>query len=193
MILLDKLQRNKGEDPAVFESTLWAISKRLNINPNWLIMVMWSESRLNAQAVNRQAGDPADPSLRCAYRATGLIQFMPETAVSLGTTTKALFGMSCTAQLSYVYAYFKPWAGKMKSYFDVYLVTFFPLAIGKSDDYVLQTGTKTAALIATQNPFFDVNKDGKLTVGEIKRRIYESIPKAIVTEVVSEIEKKSLS
>jgi hypothetical protein len=155
------------------------------------MMVMWSESRLNAQAVNKQPGDTEDPLARAAKRATGLIQFMPDTALRLGTTNKALYSMTAIDQLHYVYKYFKPWTGKMKSYFDLYLVTFFPAAIGKPDDYVLQTGKLSASLIAKQNPFFDVNKDGKLTVGEIKRRMYESIPKAIVSDVMAVLEKKS--
>ena len=193
MILIDKFQNNKGESRTAFEQTVRNISASLGINPNWLMMVMWSESRLNAQAVNKQPGDSDNPQLRSASRATGLIQFMPDTAIKLGSTTKALYAMNAIDQLGYVYKYFKPWAGRMKNYFDLYFVTFFPEAIGKPDDYVLQTPKISATTIARQNPFFDVNKDGKLTVSEIKRRMYESIPKAIVTEVVSELEKKSLS
>lgn len=193
MILIEKLQRNKGESPAEFERTLQSISSTLGINPNWLMMVMWSESRLNAQSVNKQPGDADNALVRAASRATGLIQFMPDTALNLGITTKALYAMSAIDQLGYVYKYFKPWTGKIKSYFDLYLVTFFPDAVGRPDDYILQTKKLSASTIAKQNPFFDVNKDGKLTVGEIKRRMYESIPKAIVADVVSEIEKKSLS
>lgn len=192
MVLIEKLQSNKGESPSEFERVLRNISSTLSINPNWLMMVMWSESRLNAQAVNKQPGDTDNALVRAASRATGLIQFMPDTALNLGTTTKALYAMNAIDQLGYVYKYFKPWAGKIKSYFDLYLVTFFPDAVGKPDDYILQTKKISAATIAKQNPFFDVNKDGKLTVGEIKRRMYESIPKAIVADVVSEIEKKSL-
>ena len=193
MILIEKLQRNKGESPVEFERVLRGICSSLGINPNWLMMVMWSESRLNAQAVNKQPGDTDNAQVRAANRATGLIQFMPDTALNLGTTTKAIYAMNAIDQLGYVYKYFKPWAGRIKSYFDLYLVTFFPDAVGKPDDYILQTRKLSASTIAKQNPFFDVNKDGKLTVGEIKRRMYESIPKAIVTDVVSEIEKKSLS
>jgi hypothetical protein len=193
MILIDNLQFNKGEDKAAFERMMNTICGALGINPNWLMMVMWSESRLNAQSVNKQPGDTDDPAARAAYRATGLIQFMPDTALKLGTTTKALYFMNAIDQLGYVYKYFKPWTGRMKSYFDVYLVTFFPDAIGKPDDYVLQSSKLSASMIARQNPFFDVNRDGKLTVGEIKRRMYESIPRAIVADVVSEIEKKSFS
>ena len=193
MILIEKLQRNKGESPAEFERVLRSICSTLGINPNWLMMVMWSESRLNAQAVNKQPGDSDNAQVRAASRATGLIQFMPDTALNLGTTTKAIYAMNAIDQLGYVFKYFKPWTGRIKSYFDLYLVTFFPDAVGKPDDYILQTRKLSASTIAKQNPFFDVNKDGKLTVGEIKRRMYESIPKAIVTDVVSEIEKKRLS
>lgn len=193
MILLDKFKLNKGEKLADVERRIQQICTLLGINPAWLMMVMWSESRLNAQSVNKQPGDSDNPQIRAATRATGLIQFMPDTALNQGTTTKALYAMTAIDQLGYVYKYFKPWTGKIKSYFDLYLVTFFPDAIGKPDDYILQTKKLSAATIAKQNPFFDVNKDGKLTVGEIKRRMYESIPKAIVAEVVSEIEKKSLS
>lgn len=193
MILIEKLQRNKGENPEEFEQILRSICNMLAINPSWLMMVMWSESRLNAQAVNKQPGDTDNPQIRAASRATGLIQFMPDTALNLGTTTKALYAMSAIDQLRYVYKYFKPWAGRIKSYYDLYLVTFFPDALGKPDNYILQTQKLSATTIAKQNLFFDVNRDGKLTVGEIKRRMYESIPKAIVTDVVSEIEKKSLN
>lgn len=191
MILLDKFKLNKGEKLPDVERRIQQVCTLLGINPAWLMMVMWSESRLNAQSVNKQPGDNDNPLIRAASRATGLIQFMPATAMNLGTSTKALFAMNVIDQLGYVYKYFKPWTGKIKSYFDLYLITFFPDAIGKPADYILQTKKLSASTIAKQNPFFDVNKDGKLTVGEIKRRMYESIPKAIVAEVVSELEKKS--
>jgi hypothetical protein len=193
MILLDKFKLNKGEKLPDVERRIQQICTLLGINPAWLMMVMWSESRLNAQSVNKQPGDSDNPQIRSSTRATGLIQFMPNTALNMGTTTKALYAMNAIDQLGYVYKYFKPWTGKIKSYFDLYLITFFPEAIGKPDDYILQTKKLSSSTIAKQNPFFDVNKDGKLTVGEIKRRMYESIPKAIVTEVVSELEKKSLN
>jgi len=193
MILLDNVQRNKNENLATFEQTMNSICTKLDINPNWLMMVMWSESRLNAQSVNKQKGDSENAQVRSANRATGLIQFMPDTAKNLGTSTQKLYAMSAIDQLHYVYAYFKPWTGKIHSYFDLYFVTFFPLAMGKPDDYVLETAKIAASKIAKQNPFFDVNKDGKLTAREIKHRMYESIPSAILADVVSTVEKKSLS
>lgn len=191
MILLDYLQRNKGENLQTFEQTVRQVALKLGINPNWLMMVMYFESRLNAQAVNKQSGDSNNPLDRISKRAVGLIQFMPETAKNLGTSTKALYNMSAIEQLHYVYAYFKPYAGKIKSFYDLYLVTFFPIAVGKPDNYVLQTSKLAASTIAKQNPIFDANKDGKITVGEIKARMYKSIPSAVLDEVLAQVEKKS--
>ena len=191
MILLDYLQRNKGENLQTFEQTVRQVALKLGINPNWLMMVMYFESRLNAQAVNKQSGDSNNPLDRISKRAVGLIQFMPETAKNLGTSTKALYNMSAIEQLHYVYAYFKPYAGNITSFYDLYLVTFFPIAVGKPDNYVLQTSKLAASTIAKQNPIFDANKDGKITVGEIKARMYKSIPSAVLDEVLAQVEKKS--
>jgi hypothetical protein len=191
MILLDKLKCNRGESKTEFESKLRRICDLLGINPNWLMVVMFNESGLNAQAVNKQRGDSPDPFTRAALRATGLMQFMPKTARGLGTSTQALYKMSAIDQLDYVYRYFKGYAGRIKSYFDLYMITFFPAAIGKADEWIIQTAEVAASVIANQNPGLDYNKDGKITVGEAKRRMREAIPQAVVSQVLTEVEKKS--
>lgn len=75
------------------------------------------------------------------------------------------------AQLDYVYKYFYPYRGKMSSLYDLYLVTFFPAALGKPDSYVLQTSTLPAKVIADANPGIDLDHDDRITVGEFKRWI----------------------
>jgi hypothetical protein len=135
------------------------IAQKLGIDPDWLMGVMWQESRLRPTAKNSISG------------ATGLIQFMPNTALSLGTTTQALAAMDAVTQLDYVYKYYAPYAGQVHSFADTYFVTFFPAAIGKPDDWVLQTGSLSAEKIATQNNIYDVNRDGKLTVAEVKSKL----------------------
>lgn len=132
------------------------ISAELGIDPNWLMSVMYFESRMNPKAVNRFSN------------ATGLIQFMPSTAKNLGTSIEELKGMNSLEQLEYVYLYYRPYAGKMESITDCYLAVFFPAAIGKPDSYVIQTSRLPAELIAKQNPAFDLNKDSQVTKGEIK-------------------------
>lgn len=140
------------------------ISQKLGIMPEWLMQVFMNESGMNHQAVNKTSN------------ATGLIQFMPDTAKALGTTVETLKAMTNVQQLDWVYKYLSPYTGKMQSYIDVYFSVFFPLAIGKADEWVFQTSKLSAALIAKQNPVFDINKDGKLTVAEVREAMLRKVP-----------------
>jgi len=156
---------------AAFLAKVTEISARLGINPDWLMIVMKMESSMDHTAVNPQGG------------ATGLIQFMPATAVGLGTTTGALRNMNNVEQLDYVYKYFKPYTGRLLSVTDLYTVTFFPVALGKPDNYVLQTSTLRADTIARQNPVFDLNKNKEITVGEFKQSVINRLPSEAIEAI----------
>lgn len=170
LLFEEKVTRNKE----AFIAKVKSISAKLLIEPDWLMAVMYKESGINEKAVNPNGG------------ATGLIQFMPATAQSLGTTTAALKAMSNVEQLDYVYKYYKPYITKLNSYPDLYLATFFPAALGKSDDWVLQTSRLSAKTIARANPVIDLNKDDKITVGEFKEYCY----KQFSTEIQNRLKKK---
>lgn len=152
-----------------FISKVEVLASALGILPEWLFAVMFIESGLNEKAYNSTSG------------ATGLIQFMPTTAASLGTSTTALYNMSNVNQLDYVYTYLKPYAGRMHSLYDVYFAVFFPAAIGKADNYVLQTSTLSASKIASQNAVYDLNKDNQITVSEVKAAITDYLKKKSIT------------
>lgn len=143
-------------DKEQFIEKLIAISDSLQTDPNWLMAVMMFESGLNPAAVNKMSG------------ATGLIQFMPTTARNLGTSVEELKNMSSIDQLQYVERYLRPYSGKLNSLVDVYFAVFFPVAIGKPDNWVLQTSSLSASKIASQNPIFDTDKDNKITVKEVE-------------------------
>lgn len=134
------------------------ISCELGIDANWLMFVMWFESKLNPQAVNSISGS------------TGLIQFMPSTARALGTTTDVLKRMNNVQQLDYVLAYLRPYKGRMKRWIDVYLAVFYPKAMG-NPNFVI-----TSDIIAKQNKVFDLNKDLDITVKEIETALRKRIP-----------------
>ena len=144
------------------------VSGRLSVDPNWLMAVMYKESRINHRAVNSTGG------------ATGLIQFMPATAIGLGTTTSALLNMSNVEQLDWVQKYFWNYRGRMKSYVDMYLVTFFPIALGKPDDWVMQTSTLSAQLIARQNPGINQNAAGVITVATFAAYCYKGFSQDVI-------------
>ncbi|MEM6685773.1 MAG: hypothetical protein AAF617_08310 [Bacteroidota bacterium] len=156
--------------PTVYGSTfvdsVIDYSESLGIDPNWLMAVMYFETAGTFSA-----------SIRNPYSdATGLIQFMPATAIDLGTTIDQLALMSAEEQLYYVYRYYYPYKGRIKSYVDLYLATFFPAAIGKPDNYVLQTRGISASAIADVNLVFDLNSDRQIQVKEIKEVIIGKIP-----------------
>lgn len=147
-----------------FADKVRSVADNLGIDPNWLMLCMKIESGLDHRAQNRYTN------------ATGLIQFMPSTAASLGTSTAALLAMSNVEQMEYVYKYLRPYEWRMRSFVDVYFAIFFPAAIGKPDDYILQTGTISASKIAQQNSGYDIDKSDFLTVGEIKQVILSKVP-----------------
>ena len=159
------LNKIPDTEQAAFAAKLAGIAAELKADPNWLMQVMWAESKLKSAAVNPKTG------------ASGLIQFMPATAKGLGTSVEALRKMNAVQQLDYVRKYFLPYKGRMKSYYDVYSVVFFPALIGKPDSWVLQTSRLSAEIIAKQNPVVNIIKDSKITVAEFKQYVFNSVEK----------------
>lgn len=155
LIYIDKVKNNQS----AFAVKVVDISNRLGIDPNWLMATMWIESKLDPTAVNSISG------------ATGLIQFIPKTATSLGTTTTRLKTMSNVDQLDYVYKYLKDYKSKINSFTDCYFAVFFPDAIGKYSDYVLQSYGLSASFVAKQNSGYDENKDNEITFRELESKI----------------------
>jgi hypothetical protein len=108
--------------------------------------------------------------------ATGLIQFMPSTARSLGTTTAQLAQMTAIEQLDYVERYFQPYRGKMSTVSDVYMAILWPSAVGKPDAAVL---FKTPSAAYNQNKGLDANKDGQVTKGEAAAKVYQKLSRGL--------------
>lgn len=171
-----------GNKSPEFVEKLITIGNRLNIDPSFLATVMSAESGLNHEAVNRNGG------------ATGLIQFMPRSAKSLGTSTEELRTMSDVDQLDYVERFFKPFAGKIKSAGDLYIATFLPAFVGHPAGTILgQRGNHNAILpnskltfdqIYNSNSGLDLNLDGTITVGDVQSKannIYAGAIKNIPT------------
>lgn len=138
---------------ASFEKRVREISGILGIRPDWLMTVMFAESRLNHTAVNPVSG------------ATGLIQFLPSTAASLGTSTAALKAMTPVAQLDYVLKYLLPYKNRMTNVYETYFAVFYPAALGKSDSTVLFSRGSTAY---SNNSRLDSDGDGRITKKDVK-------------------------
>ena len=164
----EKITDNKPQ----FIQRVIEIAAALGTNPNWLMAVMNTESGLNHKAQNTTYPLYNGP-------ATGLIQFTPDTALSLGTNINALKAMTNVKQLDYVYEYYEPYKGRLNSYFDAYMAVFFPAAINKPDTWIFETSSIKRSAVARQNPGIDLNKDGQITVAEFKGYLYRTIPARI--------------
>lgn len=148
-----------------FRSELWRMAQRLGLNADYIAAVMSHESGVNPAATNPKGG------------ATGLIQFMPSTAVVLGTTTDALRSMSAEEQLKYVERFFKPVASKIRPGVpgDYLMATFMPAFIGKPADTVLFTRGEIGY---EQNAGFDHAGKGTIVISDVTGDIDALVSKA---------------
>lgn len=122
--------------------------------------IAWESGRTFDPAVKNMAGSGA----------TGLIQFMPKTAIALGTTTTALARMSPEDQLNYVYKYFLPYKGRLKNLGDLYMAILWPAGVGKPDSFVLWERGKHPTTYR-QNMGLDINRDAAITRAEALAKV----------------------
>lgn len=144
-----------------FKLKVIEVCERLEINPDYLMSCMAFET-----------GETFSPSVRNPNgSATGLIQFMANTARVLGTTINELAGMTSVEQMDYVEKYFKPYTGKIKTIEDVYMVIFCPRAVGKPNSYILYNEGKSY----NDNKGLDLNKDNAITKYEAGFKVREKL------------------
>ena len=135
-----------------FKVKLIEIAQNIDVDPNYLISAMAFET-----------GETFSPSVKNLSGATGLIQFMPDTATDLGTSTADLAAMTAVDQMDYVEKYFNPYKNMLKTIEDVYMAILWPAAIGKSNSWIL---FGKPSVHYDRNSGLDTNKDGNVTKEE---------------------------
>jgi hypothetical protein len=156
MIFDELIKENKD----AFIAKVISVSKYLGVKPEWLMFLMWFET-----------GHTLNHKIQNSIGATGLIQFMPKTAIGLGTTVDKLKTMSNVEQMNYVQKHLAIFKGKYKDWVDLYCAIFWPVAVGQPDDFKI-----TNDLVAKQNPIFDINKDTDIQKSEIRMALIRQIP-----------------
>lgn len=118
-----------------------------------------------------ESGESFSPSVRngAGSGAVGLIQFMPATAVELGTTTQQLAKMTAECQLDYVKKYFRPYYKRITTLSDMYMAILLPKFVGAPESSVLFS----SGVAYRQNAVLDTNKDGLVTKLEATRLVTE--------------------
>lgn len=128
-----------------------------------------------------ETGGTFNPAVRNKQSgATGLIQFMPKTALALGTTVDELARMTAVEQLEWVKKYFvqNGYAGRIGTLPDLYMAILWPAAIGKPADYVLIQDDDGKAYI--QNKGLDLNQDGNITKAEAADLVRKSLQNGLL-------------
>lgn len=155
-----------------FEQRVRAVAQQLGIPAEWLMAVMYQESRFKSGVANYQGSG-----------AVGLIQFMPSTAVELHTTTEALRYMDPVQQLDYVHAYLQQVVsryGQFQSLTDLYLGILYPKA--RNQDYCF-TLYAHPSVSYKQNKGLDEDQDGRVTVSDVDRHLQRRYPEAFMAKV----------
>ncbi|KVK72179.1 hypothetical protein WS90_35415 [Burkholderia cepacia] len=168
-----------------FKAKVMEISEDLRVDPDYLMSCMAFET-----------GETFRPDIRNAAGsgATGLVQFMPSTAVGLGTTTDKLSKMTAVEQLEYVHRYFLPSKGRLRELEDVYMHILYPAAVGKPGEYVIadkyvredsgvikidKNGNKIINKMYAQNIGLDVDGNEKITKTEAASKVREKYEKGM--------------
>lgn len=163
-----------------FADKVISISNKLAIDPNWLMFLMdWEDA------------STFSPSNENSFGCIGLIQFCPDyqgadykTIGGVQYKMSIIKAMTAEEQLDLVYEYLneiESSKGKFADYYQLYFGILFPDAYGKPDNYVLNTQS---------NPVFDLNKDGKITVLEIKNYLDARVQQKVPTQYLATFFKK---
>ena len=145
-----------------FRDKVRAIASRLGCEASDLMACMaWESGRSFSPSKMNMAGSGA----------VGLIQFMPSTAASLGTSTASLAAMTAEQQLDFVEKYFQPWKGKLHNLADLYMAILWPKGVGQPLEYVLWD-KQSRPTTYRQNAGLDANYDGAITKAECSAKLY---------------------
>ena len=157
-----QLSSHRHVDERFFNEVV-ALSKRLKCDPADLFALMKLESGI----------DPSKPNA-AGSGAMGLIQFMPNTAAGLGTSTSALSRMSAMQQLKYVETHLMRAKNAsrigMNAKIDgatLYAFVYLPGRAGR------ETLSVRGESYYNKNSGLDANGDGRITKEDLHRKIQQ--------------------
>ncbi len=147
-----QIEKIGGEE---FIKAIERIAKRVGANPNDLLGVMAFESKLNPRATNRDTN------------ATGLIQFLPGTARSFGTSRESLLKQTGLEQLAYVEKYLSQFGKVLDTTEKVYSAVLRGKVLNDPNTTLFREGT----LAFSQNAGLDKDRSGAITLAEAAAQV----------------------
>lgn len=162
----------KGSDQPQFNQAVNDMAVRLGVNPNWLMYIMWNETAHTFSPTIQPTSGPFNPGY-----ATGLIQFEPDTAADLGTSTSALAQMSAIEQLPFVEKFFSnnnKTYGAPQDLYNAYLAVLYPAAQNEPDTFQFPQW-----MVSANPEFFSTGN----TKADFKQGLYKNIPSQYRTQL----------
>jgi hypothetical protein len=119
------------------------------------------------------------PDSHNSIGAGGLIGFLPSTLARLGWqgTPEEFWRLSIAQQLPYVAAFYQTWCGRIHRSGDLYLATFWPEAVGASDDTIIAAENGPHRIVWQQNPGLR-GPDGAITAGSVRAVVLRVMERA---------------
>lgn len=157
-----------------FLRKLYDLASRNGWSVDGIAALMSEESGFNPQAENPLPNQTA----------TGLLQWTKSTAESIGTSIQELLGMSAVQQLDIVERYYKRYLGVGREIPDEdYILVGYGRSdlIGHPDYYVIDSRDSVderSRYRYSVNSGFDRNKDGLITVGDLRDALRRTINNA---------------
>ena len=154
-------------DPLAFERKVRRISRRLEMPPEWLMAVIHAESQFDGGTTSSIGSG-----------ATGLIQWLPETAKNLNTTIAKIRNMNHLEQLDLIYDYLSEHLEanekeRFESLTEVYVAVLFPQVSSQMTDEAYKIYT-TPSIAYKMNAHLDMDTDGNLTVSDLDAYLQNS-------------------
>lgn len=110
------------------------------------------------------------------YYAIGLIQFSPDTARKLGTSTAALEHMSFTEQAAYIPKYYEMFGGPSKFTRPAdYYAAGFGTGVGAADSWVM---ARKGDIRYDANTGLDANQDDQITMSDLSTLVTRAVTEA---------------
>ncbi len=170
LYLMDEAS-NYVEDTETFEEKVRKVSEKLDVPPEWLMAVMYAESKFNASVSNHKGSG-----------AVGLIQWMPATIkTDFGVSVKSIQNAGHIKQLDYVYKYLnnvRQRYGNFDTLTELYLAILYPRALSGDYCYTLYA---QPSVDYQQNSGLDYDDDGRVTVRDIDKHMERIYPTAFFT------------
>lgn len=159
------------DDTDAFADKVRTVSQRLEVPAEWLMTVMYAESKFNAGVANHKGSG-----------AVGLIQWMPATLkTDFGVSVKSVQNAGHIKQMDYVFKYLnnvKQRYGSFNNLTDLYLAILYPRALGGDYCYTLYA---KPSVDYQQNSGLDFDDDGRVTVRDIDKHLEKIYPTAFYT------------